>query len=467
MAAPTEDEVAAAPGEAACGEDLPDMLELIEMAENVGTDVDALVRVVRQVAKRARASPDDRDLLGDFEGVAHICRAVADVHGWRGEAMIALCLAASDICRLSSVNRGSLRDGGFVSAALGLLRSGLGDKSQASVVAAASAIAAVCTASDANKGIVAKLSYDDDQGGPSKTQETGGLVLLIEAIAAFPQDVAVLTECMSALRALLTDDDSHLSDLAHCAAEIRQAATSSAAMPLFTSAMVTALGKAGEEADAQAPAAKTSKLREQALLVLRELSRRQDLVEVLAFGASLLPHAIAAATDARDPRISRAGLAVLRNFSSCEEVRDELVLSSDAARRCVASVRKQIASAPVCDQGFGLLANLTMRRSTVTTALCDSELAIVRLAHAALAAHSSRADVCRSVVLTVRNLASQDEAAAREARESDIFSQARRIVVEHEVEAKWGAAVEVARQFLREWREDEGIERKAQYNAFY
>jgi len=209
------------------------------------------------------------------------------------------------------------------------------------------------------------------------------------------------------------------------------------------------------------------KLQEQTLLLLREACRVREHIPVLAMDAKFLER-VQPSLESDEARIVRAALAVLRSFAFMEEVRDELGLLSDGAQKCLKAIRKHIATPVVCEQGFGLLSNLTMQKSPITAKLNEGEAPIVTLASEAILKHRQRPDVMRSVVHTVRNITIQEEALAKEVKTStDIIEEVRSLVKAHEGEAKWAGAVDISRQFLREHRADVGMEKKAQYNAYY
>mmetsp|Transcript_47232 Transcript_47232/g.135373 ORF Transcript_47232/g.135373 Transcript_47232/m.135373 type:complete len:487 (+) Transcript_47232:51-1511(+) len=456
-------------------EEIPEMLDLVDAAEETGEDAAALATIIRNIGRRIRATPGDRDLLSDFEGIPNICKALAGPpHEWQGDAMLAFCRVMPDVCKQSTVNRGSLRDAGFVVAVVEFLRSALFAGDEAATLAASIALSAVCTANDGNKKAAAQLvvavaievpegADDTDQAAAVEykaPEKSGALVLLLDALGQFPESPTVQTEAISALRALLTDDDTRKADCQPSAVDNREVATSDAGFPFFGVAVERAL------AMVDASDKPMVKLHEQSLLLLRELARRQDRVQALALDAKLLKRA-QSAVEAQDPRVVRAGLAVLRTFSIIEEVRDEIGFMTDGAQRCLFAVRKHLATAAVCEAGFGLFANLTMRKSPITGRLCDCEPGIIGLGLAVLRQHRDRPDLNRSTVHTLRNVASQEEAASTEVKESDIFEEVRKLVLEHESDPRWKAAVDISRQFLREFRADVGMEKKAEYNQFY
>jgi hypothetical protein len=258
----------------------------------------------------------------------------------------------------------------------------------------------------------------------------------------------------------VSDDDRRDADCEPAAAENRTVIVSDEGFPFFGAAIERALTETVSTGKLRV------KLREQSLLVVREMARRQDRVEALASGAKLLPHVLSA-VDADDARLVRAGLAVLRAFVIIEDIRDELAIMSDGAERCVAAVSKHMATPAVSEQGFGLFANLTMRKSSIAGKLNDGERGVVALGLAALRQHSARPDATRSIIHTLRNVSAQDDAACEEVKSRGVFEEVRALVLAHEGESRWKASVDISRQFLREHRTDEGMEKAAKYNAFY
>jgi hypothetical protein len=444
-------------------EQLPELLDLIDAAGEAAEDPGRLASVLVDIGRRCRATPGDRDLLSDFEGISVICKALAGPpHQWRGEAMLAFCRAMPDVCRTSTVNRGALRDEGFVAATVAFLRASVGAKDEAAAQAACLALTALCTANDGNKRATAQLAHPETEGSEEPAPEKGqsGMLLLLDALGCFPESVALQTAAISALRALLTDDDPRKADCEPSAVENREIALSDDGFPFFGAAVERALGLArtGDQPHLR--------LQEQALLLLREIARGQERIQVLAMGAKLLPR-VQATVPLDDARVLRAALGVLRAFAAVEEVRDEIGLFTDGAAQCLVAVRRHLATPAVCEQGFGLFANLTLRKSPIAAKLNEGEAGIVGLGLAVLRRHQDRPEIVRSIALALRNVAIQDDVASREVKEAGIFEEVRRLVSEHEHEARWKAAVDVARQFLREFRADAGMEKKAIYNAYY
>jgi len=119
--------------------------------------------------------------------------------------------------------------------------------------------------------------------------------------------------------------------------------------------------------------------------------------------------------------------------------------------------------APVCEQGFGLFVSLTLRKSPIAARLAD----LLPLGQAVLRQHPERPDIARSVTMALRNIASQVDAVGPECREAGLFEQLREVVLQREGQPRWGGAVDAARQFLREFKADDGVQKKAVYNKYY
>jgi hypothetical protein len=291
----------------------------------------------------------------------------------------------------------------------------------------------------------------------------GALMLLLDALACFEASIALQTEAISALRTLITDDDPRKAECAPSAVENREVATSDEAFPFFGTVIMRGLDVADDE---KHDSKVRLRLHEQVLLLMREIARRQDRVEVLACGAKLLPR-VQAHLVSEDARLVRACLAVLRAFVIIEDVRDEFALMSDGAEQSLNAVKKHFSVPAVCEQGFGLFANLTMRKSPIAAKLNDRSEGVVALGIMVLRQHRERPEIVKQTVHTLRNVASNVDSATAEIRETDIFQEVRNAVKQHEGQARWGAAVDISRQFLREHRMDEGMLKAAQYNKFY
>lgn len=472
-----EEEAEAVPAGAGAEEEeaeAPDMMELIDQAEAAKEDPAALAAVLRAIGQRARQCEGDRETLTDFDGVAQICKALSEPpHQWRGPAMVAFCQAMPDVCKKSSINRGALRDEGAVDAVLEFLRCGTEEGDEAAATAASIALNALCTANDGNKKTAARLHGDFNEDELVKTKANdprvplfkdadapGALELLPDAMRRFPASVMLQTHALSALRCLVSDDDTRQATCMPSAVENRDRMIDEKVFPEVRGLILQAL--ALEDVAGQP----LLRLREQAMLVLKELSCREDRIHSLVFGGKLLAR-VASSLDVGDERVVRACLALIRAFGFADEVKEQLVMESDVVQRCSAAVRHHPGSAAICEQAFGLFANVTMRKPHIAARLAGPDYKIVATADMVLERHRGNPNVSRSIIQTLRNVATQVEAAALEVKESDLFNELRDLVRNHGADDKWHSSVEIAKQFLREFREDGAIRTGAQYNEFY
>mmetsp|Transcript_60804 Transcript_60804/g.156708 ORF Transcript_60804/g.156708 Transcript_60804/m.156708 type:complete len:498 (+) Transcript_60804:74-1567(+) len=468
-----EDQEAGEAGAAGEGdEETPEMLDVIEKIEEAKGDVAALVSACAALGRRLRLSPNDRDLLSDFEGCSHLCEAMAaEPIAWKGEGVLAFCKVLPDICRCSAINRGALRDGGAVTAMVGLLRAAVTAGDEAGTVAACIGITALCTANDGNKKDAAALrgefnedelvATDADYRTPlfKAPDQAGALDILLEALATFQESVPVQTHGCGALRTLLCDDDPRQASCVPSAVENRERAVNEDHFPAYRMAVERAL---------HLPASGKALLRlqENGMLLLRELATRQDRIHTLVYQCKLLPMMEAALKDG-DERVVRASLAVIRAFAFSDEMKEQLAVESKVAIQCVLAVRRHAKIAPIVEQGFGLFANLTMRKPHIATRLNGTEFRVFAVGQMVLEHHKEKPSVVKSVLQTMRNVATQDDAAALEVKESDLLDEMLTLVRAHGQDGRWRSPVEIAKQFLREFRADDGIRKAAEWNEFY
>lgn len=455
-------------------DDGPDMMELIDQAEAAKDDVEAFAAALRAIGHRARTVDGDRETLTDFDGVAQICRALAEpTHGWAGPAMVAFCKIMPDVCKKSAVNRGSLRDEGAVVAVVDFLRRSGSSCDEAGATAACIALCAMCTANDGSKKAAARLrgEFNEEElaatGGNDPTvplfmdpDAPGALDLLLDALRRFPDSAALQTHALSAFRCLISDDDPRQPTCLPSAVENRDRMIDEKVFPEVFGLVVKALEL---EAAASQPA---PRLREHAMLVLKELACREDRIRDMTSSAGLLPRVEASLGDG-DERVVRACMALIRAFGFSDDLKERLAVDSDVALRCIAAVRRHTGCPPICEQAFGLFANVTMRKPHIATRLASPDYQIMAVAQVVLVKYRENPNVSRSVIQTLRNIATQVDDFAVAVRESDVFEELRTMIVEHAADEKWRSPVEIAKQFLREFREDEGIRRKAEYNDYY
>ncbi|CAK9022883.1 unnamed protein product [Durusdinium trenchii] len=432
-------------------EEVPELLELIDEVETTSD----LSETIQKIGRRLRATPDDRDLLSDFEGINQICESLSKAH-WRGEAMLSFCRIMPEVCRTSLVNRGSLRDAGFLIATVKMLQDAQETKDEARLLAGCISIAAMCTANDANKQVAAHLIQEKSVEDSDETPLRGAIFILMDVLESFPQSVHLQAEAMAALRSLVVDDDNRKSECMPSALENREV--------LLTEEMYQRVRTVLQETS-QIPG-QSVKLTEQTLLLLREIARGQERIQELAKPSSKLLPYVRNSLASTEARLVRAALSVLRAFAFCEDVRDELSLSCET-KGYVEAVRTQLAAPVVCEQGFGLLANLTLRNPAMASFLNDADHQIISLGQLVLQKHTDRPDVAKSVIQLFWSVSRQNPKALAEVRESEMFLALRKLVADHQEDQRWHSAVEVTRQFLREFREDDGVQKKPVYNEFY
>merc|ERR1712224_1125351 len=208
------------------------------------------------------------------------------------------------------------------------------------------------------------------------------------------------------------------------------------------------------------------RLREHALLLAGTLSKgSKERISDLFYGAGLLKRVEKFLGD-NDEHTVYACLAMVRTFAFDDDMKETFAMHSDIAMRCVQAVKRHTSNASVCEQGFGLFANLTIRKPDIASLMNGAEIRIMAVAQVVLMKHNDRPGVVRHVLQTLRNVASQDEAAAVELREAETLEQVKKVFHEHKNDAKWKLPVDVAKQFLREFRADDGIRAEAIYNAY-
>ena len=295
-------------------EEVPELLELIDEVESASEE--ELPAVLVKLGIRLRASPKDRDLLSDFEGINQIAN-ILNKRNWQGEAMLAFCHIMPEVCRTSLVNRACLRETGFLVATVKMLKTALDTKDEQVLLAGCTAITAMCTANDANKQVAAQVF--EEKGVIDDADEKplhGAIFLLLDTLEAFPESVQLQTEAMAALRSLVVDDDTRKSECMPSALENREVLLSDEIYPKV----------GGIVENASKLASQPLKLTEQTLLLLREISRGQERIQELAKPKGLMMPYVRKALGSSEARLVRAALAVLRAFAFCEDVRDELSL---------------------------------------------------------------------------------------------------------------------------------------------
>lgn len=238
------------------------------------------------------------------------------------------------------VNRGSLRDVGFLAATVRLLAQSLVVENSEQMALSCTALAAMCTGNDANKEAAMAVE------GVAEGVPCGALWILVELLRRH-KGSGLQAEGLAALRALVLEDDGRKVDAVPCAVQNRELLLSEEVYPQVTLILAEAVHLEA-----------SSKLTEQILLLLREVARGEGIKELAKQHLSYVRRCLVCP----EPRLVRASLAVLRAFAFCEDVRDELSLSCET-KVYIQAVREHLGTPVVCEQGFGLLANLTLRLS--------------------------------------------------------------------------------------------------------
>eukprot|EP00438_Fugacium_kawagutii_P026828 Skav224725 [mRNA] locus=scaffold699:519563:522691:+ [translate_table: standard] len=458
-------------------EEVPELLELIDEVESATEE--ELPAVIRKIGLRLRASPKDRDLLSDFEGINQICDALSKA-AWQGEAMLAFCGIMPEVCRTSLVNRACLRETGFLEATVKMLKKSFDARDELVLLAGCTAITAMCTANDANKQIAAQVFEEKAlivDGSAEEKPLHGAIFLLLDILEEFPESVQLQTEAMAALRSLVVDDDTRKSESMPSALENREVLLSEEVYP-----KVRGIVEKASKMDKQ-----PLKLTEQVLLLLREIARGQERIQELAKPSTMMPY-VRSALGSSEARLVRAALAVLRAFAFCEDVRDELSLWESQKCFCkgyVQAVRDHLGTPVVCEQGYGLpdvaksVIQLLWSKLTAPYVMrvafevfVDSVgLTLLVNAHALIEIVTQKLCSWQTLVgwgpfyQSCLGVSRQNPKALGEVRDAEMFGEMRKMVGEHQDQQRWHGAVEVARQFLREFREDEGVQKKPVYNA--
>lgn len=454
--------------------ELPEMLDLIDHAEAAAEDPAALAAVIGSIARRVRATPGDRDLLSDFEGIAQVCIALSRPPiEWRGETMAVFCAALPDICRKSTVNRAALREGGVVEAVCGLLAQAVAEGDAQKAASASAALTALCTANDGNKKAAAQIRGDFNEKKLAESCEKndpsvpvfvpscarGALELLMDALERFADDVVLQTEALCALRCLVHDDDPRQGSCVPSAVENRDWAIGDKHFKDFRAAAERALNL--EERHPPQP-----RLREYAMLLLKEVACRQNRIHELVYDAGVLRRVESSLGDV-DERVVRACLALIRAFGFADDIKEQLAVTSDVALRALAAVQQHVAIPAVCEQGFGLFANLTIRKPHIAKRLNGGDYRVIAVGQVVMERHRERPGVVRSVIQTIRNVATQDDAAELEVKESGFLDDLEKLIIERGEQAAWRNPVEISKQFLREFRADRGVRKGAVWNEYY
>jgi len=466
-------------GPAGEAEPLLDLSDLFDEAEGAASD-DAQLAVVLRKIERCLLQPipgdvhgiekqKERDSFGDL-GIPWITEALSG-RNWQGEAMMEFCRIMPSICSKSLLNRAALRDEGFVAATVHVLRAALTTGDEGGAEKACIAICATCEFNDGNKQAAACVS------SPTDDCKTNTLILLLEALERFKESVSLQTEASAALRSLISDDDHRKADVTPSALDNLAAVLNDDFFSRLHVVVQNQIDFASTAIEMQLNLNK-ERLSEKVLLLLREMAckspdvdltsvlPRDERIEKLTKPSSNILPFVQAQVEAESPRLVSAALSVLCNFAFREDVRDSLSLSNET-RRYVAALRRHVARAVVCKHGFGLLANLLVKNTSMASFLNNEDHEVVSLGGLVLAKHPEKAEVSKLVIQVLWNIARNNEGTLMEVRERELFPVLRKIAIEHGEDKAWKGVMGIIMTFLREFREDECLQRKAVYNQFY
>ena len=205
--------------------------------------------------------------------------------------------------------------------------------------------------------------------------------------------------------------------------------------------------------------------------------------------------------------IVRACLFVLRQFAFSDDMKDLFGLNpkTEVASTVLLVLKKHFGTLAIVEQAFGLFSNLTLRKPAISAALNKEPNRIVAIGQLVLQqpAVKLNPNVTKTVLSTLRNVAKAVPEAAAEMEDGDFFDTVRQIFFDHKdgiallkaqntaaaekMEAsknsirkaldgkekrdldaqKWVGTLDVAKQFLREFRQDDGVRAEAKWNEYY
>jgi hypothetical protein len=232
-----------------------------------------------------------------------------------------------------------------------------------------------------------------------------------------------------------------------------------------------------------------TKLFEGLLLLLKEVGCHQTRIHNLVLEDDVLPR-IKEALQEGTENLVKASLFVIRQIAFSDDMKD-LLTDQDVHVMAFGAVKRYTVNPTIVEQAFGLFSNLTMRKPAIAQILFDEPCRIMAVAQIILGIHKDKPQVLKTVLSTLRNIAKQVEDAETNVRDNDIFKLMRMIVLSQQgviarrddafdlVEhcetldtqkpnvKQWQIVVDICKQFLREFREDDGIRTAAKFNKYY
>merc|ERR1712139_150688 len=145
---------------------------------------------------------------------------------------------------------------------------------------------------------------------------------------------------------------------------------------------------------------------------------------------------------------------------------EQIAIDTDIAQVTLMVVKQKTKNVAIMEQAFGLFSNLVLRMPHIAERLYEEPNRLAMVAQIVMQQHNEVVGVVKTVLQTLRNL-SKVEGAAEEMKESELFEQMRNIVRDRRGDDKWWDVVEIAKQFLREMREDDGVRAPPKHNDYY
>merc|ERR1712194_460669 len=295
------------------------------------------------------------------------------------------------------------------------------------------------------------------------------------------QHEGLQTHGIWALRTLVTDDDPRGGEsMVPSAVENRDYVCSRVNFPKVRELVVNGFRSLRADMDTNRASGQTgsplTELQwyrlEGVLLLMKEVGCHQERIHKFVFEDNVLP-LIKDTLAFGHVSLVRACLYVLRQFAFSDHMKELFTQGDSAITRTAMLVLKKYAdNTSIVEQSFGLFSNLTLRKKNICQLLNAEPLRIGALAVVILNRFGrTHGGICTTVLFTLRNVAKSVPEAAKEMEDSGVFTAVRDIYfakLEFSTDRKWLAAKDIAKQFLREFREDsEGMRRPITHNDYY
>lgn len=214
------------------------------------------------------------------------------------------------------------------------------------------------------------------------------------------------------------------------------------------------------------------------LLILKEVGCAQKRIHMFVLEDNVLP-LLRDSLKIGGENIVRACLFVLRQFAFSDDMKELFAMETETAQATLKTLKKYSDKLPIVEQAFGLFSNLTLRKPHIAEHLNKEPNRIVAIGQLILQRHLHEPNVVKTVLCTLRNVSKAVPDAGTELVESGFFDVVRQIYFDHFVEGggararsmqeaqKWIPVLDICKQFLREFRLDDGIRKAAVHNEYY